>query len=85
MEAASDRLPNHISVDKEIVQCHAVGRCAVILRNIGNNEYSVQRGDASAQSLLRKPDNSSCIRIDDVDDDIEVAIGSPVTHDLNDK
>ena len=31
----------------------------------------MQRGDAVAQILQQKPDTSSCVRIDDVDDDID--------------
>ena len=80
-EAASDRLLNHVAVDKEIVQCDASGRCGIVLRNFGNDEYSVQRGDAVTQILSHKPDTSVCIRIDDVDEDVEVAVGSPIADD----
>ena len=38
----------------------------------------MQKGDSVAQALLQKPDNSACISIDDVDDDVEVAEAKPL-------
>ena len=58
--------------------CDAAGRCGVLLRNFGSDEYSVQNGDAVAQVSQQKPDDSACIRVDDVDDDLEVAVSTRI-------